>query len=192
MELDTILQIFFGISTTLISILAIWFTWYNTRGRFSYHDTFHRPAINLHSGRHIPSQRTSDDILPLHHNRASPENRYLWTRRRMLVEDTFGSFAMADWAHLPTGQQNGRVSDVADPQWLIARYLLSDSIDRCISKPWRCLQSPDMMNVRMLSSVSLMGAILRPMSVLIIDLWVLWSICRTVREFGVMGSIVAG
>jgi hypothetical protein len=33
----------------------------------------------------------------------------------MFVEDTFGSFAMADWAHLPTVQQTGRIFDVADP-----------------------------------------------------------------------------
>jgi hypothetical protein len=33
MELDTIMQIVFGISATLIAILALWFAWRTTRGK---------------------------------------------------------------------------------------------------------------------------------------------------------------
>jgi hypothetical protein len=36
MELDSILQIFFGISATLVAILAIWFAWHTTRGKSSF------------------------------------------------------------------------------------------------------------------------------------------------------------
>jgi hypothetical protein len=32
MELDTIVQIVFGVSATLIAILALWFAWRTTRG----------------------------------------------------------------------------------------------------------------------------------------------------------------
>jgi hypothetical protein len=34
MELDSKLQIFFGISATLIAVLAVWFAWYTTRGKY--------------------------------------------------------------------------------------------------------------------------------------------------------------
>jgi len=33
MELDSILQISFGITATLIAVLALWFAWHTARGK---------------------------------------------------------------------------------------------------------------------------------------------------------------
>lgn len=71
-------------------------------------------SIDIRLGRYVPLQRAGDDILPIYHNHEPSEGRYIWIRRRMLVEDTFGSFAMNDWTHLPTTQQTGRIVDVVD------------------------------------------------------------------------------
>lgn len=70
---------------------------------------------DIRLGRYVPLQRAADDTLPLYNSyEPSEARRYIWTRRRMLVEDTFGSFAMHDWTHLPTTQQTGRIFNVGD------------------------------------------------------------------------------
>ena len=156
-------------------------------------DSSYRSIIDIRIARRIPSQRrTGDDRLPLYHNQGSSEGQYIWARRRMLVEDTFGSFPLADWTHLPTSQQNGRIFDIADPRWLIARYLMSDLINRCIVGTWRWLQIPDVTKSWDVVECFYDGCKFTTNVIIMIELWVLWSMCRDVREFGVMAWVIAG
>lgn len=60
-----------------------------------------RSIIDIRLGRHAPlRRRRGDDRLPYYYQE-SPEGRLLWTRRTRrttFVEDTIGTFAIADFA----------------------------------------------------------------------------------------------
>jgi hypothetical protein len=106
MELDSKLQIFFGICATLVAILAIWFAWH-TRGKSSPFALGFYPVITIGDlllTPHPPGRNVQSQQLPYYHYHESPEGRVLWTRRTrraVFMEEDFGSFAMADFARPP-------------------------------------------------------------------------------------------
>jgi hypothetical protein len=121
MELDSILQICFGITATLIAIFALWFAWHTAQGKSSSMlglnpkiHTIGPYCTDIPLARNVLSQRTRSSPLPSYYDQPLSGNRYFRTRRIMFVEDTFGHFALNDLPHLPTTQQNGRVFDVVD------------------------------------------------------------------------------
>jgi hypothetical protein len=115
MELDSILQISFGISATLIAILALWFAWHTARGKPVLSELHQRLFVNVSLGRTSMPRRTNSNILPsYYYPHAATGAPYFRTRRIMFVEDTFGHFALNGLPHLPTTQETGRIFDVAD------------------------------------------------------------------------------
>ena len=121
MELDSILQICFGITATFIAIIALWFAWYTAQGESSSMlgldpkiHTIGPYYTDIPLARNVLSQRTRSSPLHSYYDHSLSGNRYFRTRRIMIVEDTVGQFALDDLQHLPATQQPGQIFGIVD------------------------------------------------------------------------------
>ena len=121
MQLETTMQIVFGILSALIAVFGIWLAW-RFRGKSlcfmqglypatpRLKDlTVHLSMANTPPARNSPAQHTSESLLPIHRYHASPEGRYL---PNTILHHTFGSSTRNRCPYLSsTAQQTGWMLD---------------------------------------------------------------------------------
>jgi hypothetical protein len=120
MELDTFLQILFGIIATLLTIFGIWFTLRYTQGKLPPLSSLYMlspksivmsPKLSANLGREKSSRRSSIDGPPSYNRFDNSNHRYMLGRRRMvLIEDTIGHFPMNDWSYANDNYGSHRLS----------------------------------------------------------------------------------
>ncbi|KAM0696779.1 hypothetical protein Q7P36_004028 [Cladosporium allicinum] len=117
MQLDTVMQIVFGISASLVAGVGIWYTWH--KGKSSSFALGLYPNITIGDPLltpHPPGRNVQSQQLPYYHYHDSAAGRVLWTRRTrraMFMEDDFGSFAMAGFARPPNAHVRQSRNDPA-------------------------------------------------------------------------------
>ena len=106
MQLDTVMQIVFGISASLVAGVGIWYTWH--KGKSSSFALGLYPNITIGDPLltpHPPGRNVQSQQLPYYHYHESPEGPVLWTRltaRSVSAEDDIESFDMAALPRPPT------------------------------------------------------------------------------------------